>query len=118
MPCWQHRDARDASGKMRGAKATREVVSGVDLQHVADLAMLKIAPADEEKMLKDLLEVVEFANQLEKIDTTGIAPMAHIAPMENVWRADVVTNTNQRDLLLENAPAKEDGCIFVPQVVE
>lgn len=69
-------------------------------------------------MLKDLLEVVEFANQLEKIDTTGIEPMAHIAPMQNVWRADVVTNTNQRDLLLENAPAKEDGYIFVPQVVE
>lgn len=110
--------ARDASGHMRGAKATTEIVNGVDLQHVADLAMLKIPPAEQDKMLKDLLEVVEFANQLEKIDTTGIEPMAHIAPLENVWRADVVTNTNQRDLLLENAPAKEDGYIFVPQVVE
>ena len=110
--------ARDASGHMRGAKATAEIVNGVDLQHVADLAMLKIPPAEQDKMLKDLLEVVEFANQLEKIDTTGIEPMAHIAPLENVWRADVVTNTNQRDLLLENAPAKEDGYIFVPQVVE
>ncbi len=110
--------ARDESGHMRGAKAAHEAVSGVDLPHVAELAMLKIAPSEQEKMRKDLLEMVEFANQLEKIDTTGVEPMAHIVPLENVWRADVVTNTNQRDLLLENAPAREDGCIFVPQVVE
>lgn len=110
--------ARDESGRMRGAKSVQVVEDGIDLQHVADLAMLKIAPSEQESMLKDLLEVVEFANQLEKIDTTGIEPMAHIAPLENIWREDVVTNTNNRDLLLENAPAKEDGYIFVPQVVE
>ena len=110
--------ARDESGRMRGAKSVQVVEGGIDLQHVADLAMLKIAPSEQESMLKDLLEVVEFANQLEKIDTTGIEPMAHIAPLENIWREDVVTNTNNRDLLLENAPAKEDGYIFVPQVVE
>ncbi len=44
--------------------------------------------------------------------------MTHIASMENVWRDDVVYNHIDRDLLLENAPAKEDGYIFVPQVVE
>ena len=110
--------ARDASGRMRGAKATEPVAGGIDLAHVADLAMLKIAPGEQASMLKDLMEVVEFAGQLEKIDTTGVEPMAHIAPLQNVWREDVVTGVNDRDTLLENAPAKEDGYIFVPQVVE
>ena len=110
--------ARDESGRMRGAKATQIVSGEIDLQHVADLAMLKIPAAEEAGMMKDLLEVVEFANQLEKIRTEGVAPMAHIAPLENVWREDIVTGVNDRDTLLENAPAKEDGYIFVPQVVE
>lgn len=109
--------ARDESGNMRGAKAAH-TGGGIDLTHIADLAMLKITPADMEKTCRDLLEMVEFANQLEKIDTAGIKPMAHIAPMQNVWRSDIITNTDQRDLLLENAPAREDGYIFVPQVVE
>lgn len=110
--------ARDESGRMRGAKATQIVSGEIDLQHVADLAMLKIPAAEEAGMMKDLLEIVEFANQLEKIRTEGVAPMAHIAPRENVWREDIVTGVNDRDTLLENAPAKEDGYIFVPQVVE
>ncbi len=110
--------ARDESGRMHGAKDTGRDEDGIDLQHIADLAMLKIAPADEAQMRRDLLEMVEFANQLQKIDTTGIEPMTHIASMENVWRDDVVYNHIDRDLLLENAPAKEDGYIFVPQVVE
>ncbi len=109
--------ARDESGKMRGAKAA-EAADGIDLRHVADLAMLKISPAEQDGMRKDLMEMVAFANQLEKIDTTGIEPMAHIVSMENVWRADVTQPSFDRDLLLENAPAKEDGYIFVPQVVE
>ncbi len=110
--------AVDELGSIAGRRAAVENPDGIDLHHVADLAMLKIAPGDEARMLKDLLDVVEFANQLEQIDTTGIEPMAHIAPMENVWREDVVTNSNRRDALLENAPAREDGYIFVPQVVE
>jgi aspartyl/glutamyl-tRNA(Asn/Gln) amidotransferase C subunit len=61
---------------------------------------------------------VAFADQLAKIDTTGIEPMAHIVPLENVLREDVLVESPPRDLLLANAPAKEDGFLFVPQVVE
>jgi aspartyl-tRNA(Asn)/glutamyl-tRNA(Gln) amidotransferase subunit C len=44
--------------------------------------------------------------------------MAHIVPLENVLREDVLVESPPRDLLLANAPAKEDGFLFVPQVVE
>ena len=110
--------ARDAGGVMRGAKAASQVVDGIDIQHVAELSMLKIPAGEQAKMLADLKEVITFANQLEKIDTTGVAPMAHIANMQNVFREDIPIPSPDRDLLLENAPAKEDGSIFVPQVVE
>ena len=110
--------ARDESGVMRGAKASKDIQSGIDIQHVADLSMLKIPAGEQESIRKDLLEVVAFADQLEKIDTTGVEPMAHIGGLQNVWREDTVRPSVNRDLLLENAPAKQDGYIFVPQVVE
>ena len=69
-------------------------------------------------MRKGLMEMVEFAGQLQKLDTTDVTPMAHIADLQNVWREDTARPSYDRDLLLDNAPAKEDGYIFVPQVVE
>lgn len=91
---------------------------GIDVEHVAKLAKLKITPAERETMRRELAQMVDFAGQLEKIDTTGVEPMAHIMPVFNVLRPDVPVPSFDRDLLLENTPAKEDGYIFVPQVVE
>jgi aspartyl-tRNA synthetase len=108
--------ARDELGVMRGAKAQK--TDGIDIQHVAELSMLNIPAGEQDKLLADLQEVVAFADQLAKIDTTGIEPMAHIVPLENVLREDVLVESPPRDLLLANAPAKEDGFLFVPQVVE
>ena len=91
---------------------------GIDVEHVAKLAQLKITPAERETMRRELAQMVDFAGQLEKIDTTGVEPMAHIMPVFNVLRPDEPVPSFDRDLLLENTPAKEDGYIFVPQVVE
>ena len=110
--------ARDESGNMRGAKARNRTGDGLDIQHVAELSMLAISQAEEAEMRKGLLEMVEFAGQLSQLDTTDVEPMAHVAALQNVWREDAVRPSFDRDLLLENAPAKEDGYIFVPQVVE
>ncbi len=110
--------ARDASGAMRGAKAKNEIADGIDVSHVAELSMLKLPAGELGSIRKNLQDAIEFFGQLEKIDTTGVAPMAHIAALENVWREDTIRPSADRDTLLENAPAKMDGYIFVPQVVE
>ena len=44
-----------------------------------------------------------FADQLAKIDTEGVEPMAHIAGLQNVWREDTIKTSVDRDLLLEKA---------------
>jgi len=41
-----------------------------------------------------------------------------VFPVSNVFREDVITNTDTRDAILENAPAKKDGCFKVPRTVE
>ena len=62
--------------------------------------------------------LVDFAGQLEEIDTEGISPMAHVLPVQNAFREDVVQPSFDRAALLANAPSAEEGCLSVPRVVE
>ncbi len=69
-------------------------------------------------MAKELSAIINFANQLEEADTTGINAMEHLAENKNVFRSDVVEVAFTRQELLANAPNKNDEYIIVPKVVE
>jgi aspartyl-tRNA(Asn)/glutamyl-tRNA(Gln) amidotransferase subunit C len=55
---------------------------------------------------------------MNELDTEGIQPQSHVFPIHNVFREDEVLNGPDRDSLLQNAPAKKDGCFMVPKTVE
>ena len=87
----------------------------IDVENVANLSKLLLSPEEKEAAAK---EIVEFANQLQAIDTENIPAAAHTAKLTNVFREDIPQTSCPRELLLENAPEQHDGCVFVPQVVE
>lgn len=90
----------------------------IDVENVANLSKLLLSPEEKEAAAKDMEEIVEFANQLQAIDTKNIPAAAHTAKLTNVFREDIPRQSCPRELLLENAPEQHDGCVFVPQVVE
>ena len=90
----------------------------IDVENVANLSKLLLSPEEKEAAAKDMEEIVEFANQLQAIDTENIPAAAHTAKLTNVFREDIPQTSCPRELLLENAPEQHDGCVFVPQVVE
>ncbi|OON94413.1 MAG: aspartate--tRNA ligase [Candidatus Epulonipiscioides saccharophilum] len=90
--------------------------SDIDVDKVVALAMLSIKEEEKEKIKEDLLNIIEFANQLEKADISQIREKE--LEVVNVFRKDVVTNGNRRDEMLSNAKTKEDGLILVKKVVE
>ena len=90
----------------------------IDVENVANLSKLLLSPEEKEAAAKDMEEIVEFANQLQAIDTENIPAAAHTAKLTNVFREDIPRQSCPRELLLENAPEQHDGCVFVPQVVE
>ncbi len=55
--------------------------------------------------------------KLQELDTTGVAPLAHVIPLFNVFREDEVQEGLPRDEALENAPAREDGNFLVPRII-
>ena len=90
----------------------------INVDNVATLAKLNLTDEEKSVMEREMQDIIAFANQLDRIDTAGVPVTAHIMPIENVFRQDVPKTSFKREQLLENTPQKQDGFIFVPQVVE
>jgi aspartyl-tRNA(Asn)/glutamyl-tRNA(Gln) amidotransferase subunit C len=93
-----------------------------DVKRIAHLARLELADADAEHTLVQLNEFFGLVEQMQAVDTTGIAPLAHpIEQIEDValrLRDDAVTETVDREINQKSAPAVQDGLYLVPKVIE
>ena len=57
--------------------------------------------------------MLDYIDQLNELDTTGVEPMSHVFPVNNVFREDVVTNGDEQGMrYFANAPAKEGRSIY------
>ncbi|MDO5520195.1 MAG: Asp-tRNA(Asn)/Glu-tRNA(Gln) amidotransferase subunit GatC [bacterium] len=88
------------------------------IKYVSALAKLQLTKEEEERAKVDLGNILGYMDTMNELDTTGIEPMSHAFQVSNVFREDVVTNGDDRENLLANAPAKKDGCFVVPKTVE
>ncbi|WP_458527217.1 Asp-tRNA(Asn)/Glu-tRNA(Gln) amidotransferase subunit GatC [Onishia taeanensis] len=89
-----------------------------DVQRAAHLARLGLDEADADRYVDDLTRILEMVDQLQAVDTEGVAPLAHPLDATQRLRADEVTEIDQRDRFQQNAPAVENGLYLVPRVVE
>ena len=88
------------------------------VEHIANLARLNLSEDEKLALTAQLRDIVSYVEQLNELNTDDAQPTAHVLPISNVFREDIVTNSDNRDQLLANAPASSDGCIEVPKVVE
>jgi len=94
-------------------KITKDMV-----EYVANLARLNLTEQEKERLTEDMAEILAYVDKLNELDTSGVEPTSHVMPIYNVLREDVVKESYDREIILENAPSKEDGCFKVPKVVE
>ena len=87
-----------------------------DVEHVAKLARLELTDDEKAKFTKQLDSILQYVEQMNEVDTTGIDPMSHVIPVTNVMREDVVVYTNTKQELMQNAPEEEDGFFRVPKI--
>ena len=93
-------------------------VSQEDLEMVAVLSRLEVPEQDKEKHLRQLDSFLQYVDNLSKVDTDQVEPLAHVLPIHNVFREDEVRPSLDRELALSNAPLKEDGYFKVPKILE
>lgn len=94
-------------------KVTRE-----DVENVALLSRLSVSEDEMDKNIQELSAFLEYVDRLQHVDTENVAPTAHVLPLKNVFREDVVKPSLDRDAALSNAPEKDNGYFRVPKILE
>ena len=92
-------------------------ISREDVVHVAHLARLDVTDEEVERFTEQLGAILDHAEDVASLDTEGVPPTAHPLPLENVLRDDVVVPGLDRDEVLSQAPATEDGLFRVPRIL-
>ena len=88
------------------------------VDHLAKLARLKLNPAESAKMTTELTKILEYVEQLNKLDVAKVEPLVHAFEQHNVLRADKNSPSLPKDKVLANAPDKDKGFFKVPKVIE
>ena len=89
-----------------------------DVRKVARLARLAMTEQETQAAQTQLQNIFGLIEEMQAVDTTGIAPMSHALDITQRLRADAVTEQNQRELFQSIAPQVKAGLYLVPQVIE
>jgi aspartyl-tRNA(Asn)/glutamyl-tRNA(Gln) amidotransferase subunit C len=96
-----------------------ERLTRADVERIAELASLELTDREVETFTRQLAEILAYAEQVQRIDTAGVAPTAHVLGTVPVDRPDDPRQSIARDDLLASAPdpAIEPGLYRVPRVI-
>lgn len=93
-----------------------------DVSRIAHLARLELTEAEQAAMQTQLNSFFDIVERMRSVDTSGVEPLyTPLSAVEDValrLRDDVVTEPDNRDANMQNAPAREDGLFLVPKVIE
>lgn len=89
-----------------------------DVEQVARLARLTLAPEELERMTSQMDAILGYVDKLNELDTEGVEATSHAVPMTNAFRADENHPSIGIERALQNAPQAADDCFTVPKVIE
>jgi aspartyl-tRNA(Asn)/glutamyl-tRNA(Gln) amidotransferase subunit C len=93
-------------------------VDAATVRRIAHLARIAVAEDEIGPLQGELNAMLAFVEQLSEVDVAGVEPMTSVIPMQMKKRADVVTDGDNAEAVLKNAPATQDNYFLVPKVVE
>lgn len=92
-------------------------ITAQDVEDMARLSRLSVSADEKASYAKTLNSILAYMDVLNRVDTDGVEPSAHVRPFKNVFREDHLHESLDREQALANAPEKEDGCFKVPRIV-
>ena len=88
------------------------------VKKVAKLSRISLDDSKLESLSKDLVSILNFVEQLNKLDTNEIKPLTSIIDKSLDTRDDSVSDGQIRDQILKNSPEKNEDFFIVPKVVD
>lgn len=93
------------------------IVTTKDVEYVARLARLHLAPDEAKRLTAQLESILEYVRQLQQLPTDAVEPTTHVVPMDNVLRADTVQPSLSPDTVVAMAPDRQHHFVRVPKVI-
>ncbi len=98
-------------------RAVAERITRDEVVHVARLARLELADDEIDQFTQQLGAILEHAADVEALEVADVEPTSGPLPLRNVMRADVVSESLERDEVMASAPDVQDGQFRVPPVL-
>ena len=99
------------------SESPSERISAEVVVKVSRLARLDVTPDEVQRITTQMAGMLEHFADIDSLDLSDIEPMTQPYPLSNVFREDVVVTGLDREEVLANAPAAEDGRFRVPPIV-
>jgi aspartyl-tRNA(Asn)/glutamyl-tRNA(Gln) amidotransferase subunit C len=93
-------------------------IDAATVRRIAHLARIAVADDEVEHLGGEINAILAFVEQLQEVNVEGVEPMTSVTPMEMRKRPDVVTDGGDAEVVLKNAPQRQDDFFLVPKVVE
>jgi aspartyl-tRNA(Asn)/glutamyl-tRNA(Gln) amidotransferase subunit C len=93
-------------------------LSDQELKEIAYLARINVSEDSLSSLKKELEDILGLFEELNEADTSEVQAMSHPLDLSQPIRKDEVTEENQREELLKNAPSVKSGLFLVPKVIE
>ena len=94
------------------------IITDETIDYVGILAKLELSREEKEAAKNDMSRMLDYIDKVNQRHTTQVERMSHAFSMNSVFREDVVTNGDDRDNILKNAPEQKEGAFKVPKTVE
>ena len=92
------------------------MISREEVAHVARLARLHFDEGELARLQGELSTIMDYVQQIGRLDLAGVPPTAHAVAVQNVFRPDVPRPSLSQEEALANAPAVEAGHFAVPRI--
>ena len=92
-------------------------ISREEVARIARLARIALQDDELEQISQQLDQIVDAVSKVQSVDTEGVTPMSHPHSIDAGMREDVEKKTLTQAEALDQAPAVEDDCFVVPQIL-
>ncbi len=92
-------------------------VTREDVERVAALARLRFSDEEKEQLIVQLNRILEYMEQLNRLNTDAVEPLSRVVDLQNVFREDRLAPGLSREEALGNAPARTGEFFRVPKVL-
>jgi len=93
-------------------------ISKKEVEHIASLARLDLSEPEKKKFARELTSIIDYIDQLKKLETKNIEPLYQTGVLPNVTARDKIKPDINQEEIKKQFGKKEDDYLKINKVFE